>query len=141
MDYDLDKIKQIILDIKIKGIGGLSPQEAAGYLVYLKSYKTDDESVMKDVNELTFQLEGQTKINMSDYKDRQKRQQIVDLILRLDKKTRDLFVEKGLDTIVLIQDSQMRSYLEEIQLTLESMDKKPNLAEVVDMFKGPDLFA
>ncbi len=140
MDCDLTKIKEIILDIKIKGIGGLSPQEAAGHLVCLKSYKSEDEQLMREVAELVFQLEGQAKINMSDYKDRQKRQQIVDLILRLDRKTRDLFVEKGLDTIVLVQDKKMKSYLEEIQLILESMDKKPNLAEVVDMFKGPDLF-
>jgi len=140
MDCDLSKVKDIILDIKIKGIGGLSPQEAAGYLVCLKSYKSDDQNLMREVEELIFQLEGQAKINLSDYKDRQKRQQIVDLILRLDKKTRDLFVEKGLDTMVLVQDKKMRSYLEEIRLILESMGKKPNLDEVVNMFKEPDLF-
>ena len=140
MKCDLSKIKEIILDIKIKGVGGLSPQEAAGYLVCLKSYESNDEALTREVQELVFQLEGQAKINMSDYKDRQKRQQIVDLILRLDRKTRDLFIEKGLDTIVLVQDSKMRSYLEEIRLILESMDKKPNLSEVVDMFKGPELF-
>ena len=140
MKCDLSKIKEIILDIKIKGVGGLSPQEAAGYLVCLKSYESNDEALTREVQELVFQLEGQAKINMSDYKDRQKRQQIVDLILRLDRTTRDLFIEKGLDTIVLVQDQKMRSYLEEIRLILESMDKKPNLSEVVDMFKGPELF-
>lgn len=140
MDCDLKKIKEIILDIKIKGVGGLSPQEAAGYLVCLKSFKSDDDNQNREIQELIFQLEGQAKINMSDYKDRQKRQQIVDLILRLDRDTRNLFTEKGLDTIVLVQDQNMKAYLEEIKLILESMDKKPNLSEVVDMFKEPELF-
>ena len=141
MQCDLDKIKQIVMDVKIKGVGGVSPQDATGYLVCFKGYQSDDKNLMRDINELIFQLEGQPKIKISDYKDHQKRQQIVDLILRLDKTTRDTFIEKGLDSIVLVNDSKMRQYLEEIIFTLESMDKKPNLSEVVNMFKTPDPFA
>lgn len=140
MQCDLSKIKEIILDIKVKGVGGISPQEAAGYLVCLKNFESDDRNLSREVEELLFQLEGQAKINVNDYKDHQKRQQIVDLILRLDKSTRELFIEKGLDVVVLVRNEKMREYLEEIKMTLDSMEKKPNLDEIINMFKTPDPF-
>lgn len=140
MECDLAQIKEILLNIKIKGAGGLSPDDAKQYLLCLKRFQSDNKTLTQEVDDLVFQLEGQAKINVKDFEDHQKRQEIVDLILRLDKKTRQLFVEKGLDTMVLVQDPKMRHYLEEIQIILESMNRKPNLNEVVNMFKEPDVF-